>query len=569
MKILGRSLIIVLLLASLLSSCEKDSKEVMFGKDEQYVLNAGEYYIDVLNKTPLPPKISIDKNGVYGINIIDYEFPLNVQSISCDAMLMSYPNPSITFSLGNLAGQETSDISLEKISYSHLNENQILETEVPFEIRCFYTGQLEKIKEISFDMPIKLTLYAFEPLYITKGSEIHFPEMVSIEKDKEDTQDYTISGNSIIINRDLSLLDKINIDLLLKSINVGDEYTIQHNGLSLDMKLKVTGDMYLYSKDYKTLPETLYANFKYSFDSMQNYGRDRAKSLSGVLKQTYDQFKGHDVGIYDILSFPEDKGVVIDQTSPVLNVRFTNDFLSKATLSTDLCYHYTNEYINHIDKIFSLISESDKIDIPSGGSSECTFICNEEDAVQGTHNFMVPQLHLIADDIDKTRYQHKTLTFRNIKYELAPEVHQYYLKQKYCIKIHHSLSVPLLYNTDPAFTLIQNILEKTAIPVPKKSETAIVTMDITNNMPMEFKVEAMLRDKKISDLLTLTTGNETIKAGKVESPVSSCITFEIPIPSDTRMISGFELRYTSLGKNKERMKDKHKIAVRNISVRIE
>ena len=106
-------------------------------------------------------------------------------------------------------------------------------------------------------MPIKLTLYAFEPLYITKGSEIHFPEMVSIEKDKEDTQDYTISGNSIIINRDLSLLDKINIDLLLKSINVGDEYTIQHNGLSLDMKLKVTGDMYLYSKDYKTLPETL------------------------------------------------------------------------------------------------------------------------------------------------------------------------------------------------------------------------------------------------------------------------------------------------------------------------
>jgi hypothetical protein len=94
-------------------------------------------------------------------------------------------------------------------------------------------------------------------------------------------------------------------------------------------------------------------------------------------------------------------------------------------------------------------------------------------------------------------------------------------------------------------------------------------MDITNNMPMEFKVEAMLRDKKISDLLTLTTGNETIKAGKVESPVSSCITFEIPTPSDTRMISGFELRYTSLGKNKERMKDKHKIAVRNISVRIE
>ena len=182
---------------------------------------------------------------------------------------------------------------------------------------------------------------------------------------------------------------------------------------------------------------------------------------------------------------------------------------------------------------------------------------------------MTPELRLVADDIDKTTYQHRTLTFKNIKYELAPEVHQYYLGQKYCIKIQHSLSAPLLYNTDPAFTLIQNILEKTAIPVPKKSETAIVTMDITNNMPMEFKVEAMFRDKQISDLLTLTTGNETVKAGKVESPVSSCITFEIPIPSDMKMISGFELRYTSLGKDKERMNDKHMIAVRNIRVRIE
>lgn len=557
-----------MLLASLLSSCEKDSKEVMFGQDEQYVLNAGEYYLDVLNEIDHPHKISIDRDGVYGVNVIDYEFPLNVQSISCDASLMSYPNPSIPFSLGNLAGQETSDISLEKISYSHLNENQILETEVPFDIICFFTGQIEKLKEISFDMPIRLTLYSFEPVYITKGSEIHFPEMVSIEKDKEDSQDYTISGNRIIINRDLSLLDKINIDILLKSIKVGDEYVIQHNGLSLAMKLKVTGDMYLYPRDYKTLPETLWANFKYSFDSMQNYGRNRAKSLSGVLKQTYNQFKGADVSI-GILPLPEDKGAVIDKTSPVLKVRFTNDFPSTATLSTDLWYHYTNDKLNNIEKKFSLISESDKIEIPSGGSSECTFICNEEDAVQGTHNFMTPELRLVADDIDKTTYQHRTLTFKNIKYELAPEVHQYYLGQKYCIKIQHSLSAPLLYNTDPAFTLIQNILEKTAIPVPKKSETAIVTMDITNNMPMEFKVEAMFRDKQISDLLTLTTGNETVKAGKVESPVSSCITFEIPIPSDMKMISGFELRYTSLGKDKERMNDKHKIAVRNIRVRIE
>ena len=568
MKILDRSLIIVMLLASLLSSCEKDSKEVMFGQDEQYVLNAGEYYLDVLNEIHHPHKISIDRDGVYGVNVIDYEFPLNVQSITCDAMLTTYPDGSIPFSLGNLAGQETSDISYEKISYSHLNENQILETEVPFDIRCIFTGQIEKFKEISFDMPIRLTLYSSEPVYITKGSEIHFPEMVSIEKDKEDSQDYTISGNRIIINRDLPLLDKINIDILLKSIKVGDEYVIQHNGLSLAMKLKVTGDMYLYPRDYKTLPETLWANFKYSFDSMQNYGRNRAKSLSGVLEQTYNQFKGHDVSI-GVLPLPEDKGAVIDKTSPVLKVRFTNDFPSTATLSTDLWYHYTNDKLNKIEKKISLISESDKIEIPSGGSSECTFICNEEDAVQGTHNFMTPELRLVADDIDNTTYQHRTLTFKNIKYELAPEVHQYYLGQKYCIKIQHSLSAPLLYNTDPAFTLIQNILEKTAIPVSQKSETAIVTMDITNNMPMEFKVEAMFRDEQISDLLTLTTGNETVKAGKVESPVSSCITFEIPIPSDMKMISGFELRYTSLGKDKERMNDKHKIAVRNISVRIE
>ena len=474
--------------------------------------------------------IECDANGDYHVEFTSGEIAteIEVPTLSLDGV--TFEDQIININLPPQFVGSSSSLPEFTLTYSDLNGGKPLELDMDIEFDTELPYQVVDIDQVELDASLAchFTLNIGK-IHVLKGFTLTFPEYIYLSE-CEGASNYEIIDNHVLrftedveFGADAPLTVSFSFD----KVTVPDEMIIHNEDApdrlaTLDY-IHVSGDFFLESTDFATIPEALQIIMNMEVESLN--------VVSADVCLEYDiQIPDEDIVLDELPELLQGGDITIDLYNPLLFVKANNtspfDFSIDAYVTAFRGSESSDIYIGKNDEPLYVYAESTR---------DYYFSRREMTVPEGADNIVIPEIgDLIKNIPDRLRIHDINVTSTNeMQHVIAGEV--YNADMKYYMK------APLAFGENLRLSFTQDI-EDLNLQFDLDIPSAEVSMVMVNSIPADFAISAICLDENGNEIPETTVKlDKVIAAGSQHNPVETPLKLTIENKLETFNVSSLRL----------------------------
>lgn len=421
---------------------------------------------------------------------------------------------------------------------------QFEQEDIPSQIKDIRYAEVNATASVSLDVRINRDI-PFSA-YIAKGSEIVFPEWVVIG---EVGGNMSANGHVVTLNEDVMVAvgtpdnpGKVTV-ISVPIIAVDATKLPEHQGLTADHKFVMKDDMIIKGSAYFTFDATSKVSggmVEPILTSVVSFSELDIKSVEVLLGDDVekDLVTGlSPIVIQDVPEILKDSDIVLDIDDVRLDVEFLNTSPFAGNIAVKVST-FANEQALSTFGIGPVAFDAGTAEIPA--EMKWSFSEGKLPAPDGYVPYVIDGL---TDIISKFPDQ---IEFKDFELSLEDEYVKVVPGETYNLSQSYSIYAPLAFGPDftvPYTYEIKDLgLEFSGIGL----KSALLDVDVENTIPLEFYAEVVAVDENgnvVDGIALIIQDDKVLKAGSLESPTNTHLTFELINEKEDISLYGLNIRF--------------------------
>ena len=416
--------------------------------------------------------------------------------------------------------------------------------DVPYQIKDLRYAEVDALASLS--VAVRINEEIPFTAYIAKGSQLVFPEWVVVG---EVGPGMTKEANVVTLQEDIAI--HVGTPENEYPATVLEVPVVAVDARKLPEGQGIMDDRSFFMKDYMYIKGSAF----FSFDGIENVS---ATVVSPIISSrvVFSNLAIHSAEIMlddivegeisaefshiEFVDMPEimkDKNLILDINDIRLDVEFTNSSPFAGAISASVNTSLAGETLAEV-KVGPAVFEGGSEENPA--EMRWSF---SEGHLNAPHGYVH---HKVAGLTDLIRQMPDLIEFTDFKLDLDDEYFTVRPGDTYGLRQSFSLYAPLAFGSDfriPYTYEIRDLnLEFDAVCLT----SAVINMDVENTIPMDFSAAAKIIDEngqEVEDVEFVIKDNAVLKAGSLESPTLTHLTFELKNSKDVIDIKGLHLSF--------------------------
>lgn len=491
---------------------------------------------DIMDLKTTQNIIDIDGNGNYVLSVtgeklsyaVDgFEFKISKSQFPTEPIIVHFPIPS---SLSGTSG----DLIDMTLVYSELTGSK-LTASMDIQIYTDVPEEISGIRKLTVDSDINMVFTVSSgKLYLKSGFSIELPDYLHFTK-VGNADYYTVSeGHIITLTKDVDFRSgaPLSLSINLDAIEIpSDSFT---NGrLHLDDEVGISGDFYVRTSDFSTIPENLSVELKAEVSDIDIEAIEAKFDFNHQFDDEYFSLAG-------IPEFMTEDMVVLDFYNPTILYTLNNSTPLDLELSACLTSTILGSHGSY-DDIFIYPFGNSTIVVPAH-TENASYITSRRPVVTNSNvtNIVVPEFGQIIREIPyRIGLSDLFVRTKTTDYVTVSSDNQLSASAEY------EINVPLAFGEDLAFKFDYDITGL-GFKLNADIDNAILSFDIINSIPLKFALysEAIDANGNVIEDIDMNI-DYVVNPGTHLSPTTSTISIDIVNTAQQFEMNAIRLKFVA------------------------
>ena len=491
---------------------------------------------DIMDLKTTQNVIDIDGNGNYVLSVtgeklsyvVDgFEFKISKSQFPTEPIIVHFPIPS---SLSGTSG----DLIDMTLVYSELTGSK-LTASMDIQIYTNVPEEISGIRKLTVDSDINMVFTVSSgKMYLKSGFAIELPDYLHFTK-VGNADYYTVSeGHIITLTKDVDFRSgaPLSLSINLDAIEIpSDSFT---NGrLHLNDEVSISGDFYVRTSDFSTIPENLSVELKSEVSDIDIEAIEAKFDFNHQFDDEYFSLAG-------IPEFMTEDKVVLDFYNPTILYTLNNSTPLDLELSACLTSTIIGSHGSYDD--ISIYPFGNSTIVVPAHTENASYITSRRPVVTNSNvtNIVVPEFGQIIREIPyRIGLSDLFVRTKTTDYVTVSSDNQLSASAEY------EINVPLAFGEDLAFKFDYDITDL-GLKLNANIYNAILSFDIINSIPLKFALysEAIDANGNVIEDIDMNI-DYVVNPGTHLSPTTSTISIDIVNTAQQFEMNAIRLKFVA------------------------
>lgn len=478
--------------------------------------------------------LSCEANGDYHIEFTSGDFSTEISVPDLYLEGITFEDQSIKVNIPASFNQASELIGDATLKFSDVNGGKPFEFDMDIEFDTELPYQIVDIEEVTLDamMECRFTLSAGKATFM-KGFTLAFPEYIFLSPSENVTVYEIIDEHVLCFTEDVAITagNEISIPFRFNKVTVPDDMIVyEENGpdrLSTMDYIHVTGDFFINSSDFTTIPE--------SIEIILNMVVSDLSVTDARVKLDYNiEIPDEEVVMDELPELLKGGDFTIDLYNPLLHVKAANnspfDFSIDAYVTAYSGNEVNDVYIGH---------NGNPLLVNGNMTKDYYFSRREMEVPSGADNVVIPQIGELIKNIPDR------ILIHDINVSSLTELITVKAGANYNAAIQYAMRAPLSFDNELYLSFTQDI-ENLNLEFDLDIPSAGLSMVMVNSIPVDFDIKAICLDAAGKEITGTTVRlDNIIAAGTQHNPTETPLTLTIENNNEKFVVSSLRLTMTA------------------------